>query len=536
MTEDVIAHHGWQFRIAMAGRQTSRFHAFYLGSDFGHPRRGALAVVAYGLSDPEAASLAVHGLAEGYFYARETLSPLRAAARALSAINQWLYDQGRQSGCSMAVSLVALSFAAGRAGVIQVGNCRAVRRRGTTVTPLSIEHALPGASLPSRAVGADSELLLDTSDDGAAVGDRYVLLTPGARLAALDDGPDALVAQMESAGSSAIVIDILAMPAPERDEIAAAFADLPLRPPPHEGDLWDGFHIGRRLFTSRYTVLHLAADTIEHREVVLKIPLPGIVSDPVFRAGFLRESWIGTRIESPWVARYLALAPGRQTALYLAMPYYEGQTLEQRLATPPPVDLIGGLGIAVKLCRAVADLERLQIIHRDIKPENILLLPDGGVRLLDLGIAFLPGVDLPDQAALGGTTRYMAPELFKGGTPDPRSEVYALAMTFYRMWTGGKFPFGQREAIPLARLRPDLPPWLGSCLAQALDWDPQKRFANSESFVQALDSGLVFGDWDRPPTRHRWNDLRYWKAASLALALVSIGLLMDILAGKFHWF
>jgi serine/threonine protein kinase len=303
-----------------------------------------------------------------------------------------------------------------------------------------------------------------------------------------------------------------------------------LRPPPREGDVWDGFVIGRRLYQGRYTVVHLAQDTIEQRELVLKIPLPGIVADQVFRAGFLRESWIGTRINSPYVARYVALAPGRQTALYLAMPFYQGQTLEQRLATPPSVDLLEGLEIARKLCHAITDLGRLQVIHRDIKPENILLLSDGDLRLLDLGIAYLPGIDLAAQSGLGGTTRYMAPELFKTAATSEQTEVFSLAITLYRMWSGGKFPFGQHEAYPLARLRPDLPAWLGHCLARALAPEPAKRFDTAANFAAALDAQLMLGEFS--PASARGLKLLYWQIAAVILALVNLVLLAILAHGR----
>ncbi len=213
---------------------------------------------------------------------------------------------------------------------------------------------------------------------------------------------------------TAVVIDIGGVPEPQFDDVAAAYADLPLRPPPQEGDNWDGFLVGRTLYRSRYTLLKLARDTTDNSQVVLKFPLPAMAQDQVFRAGFLREAWIGATVRSRWTVGYIDLPPERRRSLYLVMPYYPGQTLEQRLLAQPPIGFAEGVGIALKLCQAVEDLLRLQVVHRDIKPENIILLSDGDLRLLDLGLAFLPGVDSAEGDQLGGTTRYMAPELFKG--------------------------------------------------------------------------------------------------------------------------
>jgi serine/threonine protein kinase len=79
---------------------------------------------------------------------------------------------------------------------------------------------------------------------------------------------------------------------------------------------------------------------------------------------------------------------------------------------------LDGIAIALKLCAAVQDLAALQVIHRDLKPDNVILLGDGDVRLLDLGLAYLPGIDEPDDDRLGGTTIDKAPELFRDAPAD----------------------------------------------------------------------------------------------------------------------
>ena len=90
------------------------------------------------------------------------------------------------------------------------------------------------------------------------------------------------------------------------------------------------------------------------------------------------------------MAEILEQPPGRQTRLYSVMPYYPGVTLEHRLARHVPIALEPGIDVAQKLCKAVHALHRQQVVHRDIKPDNILLPDDGGLKLLDLGIARLP--------------------------------------------------------------------------------------------------------------------------------------------------
>ena len=187
----------------------------------------------------------------------------------------------------------------------------------------------------------------------------------------------------------------------------------------------------------------------------------------------------------------------------------------------PAVSLAEGIGIILKLCEAVQDLAAIEVIHRDIKPDNVMLLPGNEVRLLDLGLAYLPGIDAPGQVKPGGTLRYMAPELIKGLSASARSEVFALAVTMYRMFGGGLYPFGQRERAPLARVRPDLPGWLGEVLHRALATEPSRRFADASAFAEVLQQGLITGEDDPAMTvwRGEARRLRIWQAAAIVFAI-----------------
>src|SRR4029079_11326167 len=104
----------------------------------------------------------------------------------------------------------------------------------------------------------------------------------------------------------------------------------------------------------------------------------------------------------------------RRSCVYGALPNYSGETLEQRLLRRPPMTLAAGLDIAIKLAKAVAALHRAGVVHRDIKPENVILQPDGGLKLIDLGVARLPHIEDFPASSIPGTPSYMAPELVDG--------------------------------------------------------------------------------------------------------------------------
>jgi serine/threonine protein kinase len=256
-----------------------------------------------------------------------------------------------------------------------------------------------------------------------------------------------------------------------------------------------------------------------------------MLQDEVFAAGFMREAWIGTTIRGTNIARYIDLPEDRRSSLYLVMPLYKGETLEARLNRAPPVSLPDGIGVAFKLCEAVQDLAAIQVIHRDIKPENIMLLENNAVKLIDLGLAYLPGIDMQDAVRPGGTMRYMAPELFKGVQANDRSEVFALAVTIYRMFSAGPFPFGQHEGVPLARMRPDLPNWLGVILGRALSEDASRRYANAGEMAAALQEGLTTGHADAPPRAPSFlglSPLQFWRAAAIGFGLAFFGLAVKL--------
>src|SRR3546814_14168100 len=87
------------------------------------------------------------------------------------------------------------------------------------------------------------------------------------------------------------------------------------------------------------------------------------------------------------------------------MPFYRGETLANRLKKNSFIPMRQARRIAVELTRAVAALHRLGIIHRDIKPDNIILTDDGGLRLVDLGVARLPRIEDAPGGDIPGTPK-----------------------------------------------------------------------------------------------------------------------------------
>jgi len=282
----------------------------------------------------------------------------------------------------------------------------------------------------------------------------------------------------------------------DRDAVGAEAEGLPVLPPPEVGDNVDGFVLERLLSDGKYTRLFRAKDADGGDPIVLKFPKPALLSEQGARAAFLRESFIGRRIDSPYVGKTLSLEPGRQSGLYIAQLLYVGRTLHARIADEP-FDIAPGLDIAIRLSKGVVALHRQGIAHRDIKPDNVILEKNGGLKLIDLGVARLPRVEDFAAPEAPGTFGYKAPEMFAGNPGDPLTDQYALGVTLYRIFTGD-YPCGQEETFNRARFekpvrptvhRPDMPAWLEAALLRTLAYDPADRFADVEELIHVLESG-----------------------------------------------
>jgi len=520
----------------------------------------AVAVIADGISGPGgrlAAETVARGFLDGYLNQSPTLGVDRAASRTLAAMNRWVHGQGRQDQKlrDMATTFSALILRGRAAHVVHVGDTRIYRLRAGRLQCLTQDHTHNHPDMRHvlyRAVGLEEAVRADYGTHDLKAHDRYLLCCDGvhatlnaARLKALlaeRSAPEAaarrIVDEALAAGSqdnaTALVLDVLAVPAAERLDLETLVAGMPILELPNVGDEVDGFRLLEVVSDGRYSRLFRAEDTREPRELILKFPHPRVAAEASYRRAFVREAWVASQVHNPHVSEVIELPAGRQTRLYSAMPFYPGETLEQRLQRQPPASLDEGVRIGMQLAKAVYALNRRHIIHRDVKPENVMLAPDGGLRLLDLGVARLPGLEAGAAGEeIPGTPSYMAPELFNGTAGDERSDMYALGVTLYRLWSGGHYPFGEVEAfsrprfakrVALTRYRPDLPAWLDAMLARATAVDPAERYGDAMELVFEFEHNLAHGP--RVLTRHtslyERNPLRFWQVVSLLLLFALI--------------
>jgi serine/threonine protein phosphatase PrpC len=544
--------------------QNEDFAGAVFGFELAKPRRDIVAAIADGIGGAKggrvAAETAVRGFLDGFFDLPETMEVRRAAARILNSLNGWIHSLGQQDAklVGMGCTFTALVLRGRVAHVLHVGDTRVYRLRGDRFTCLTSDHVRESgggrSSVLYRALGVETEIRLDYAAQPMARHDRFLLCSDGVHgfltdeaiadilreRVASEDSARALVTTALSSGSTdnctALVVDVVDLPTAESADIGAAIMQLPLLPVPIDGETVDGFVLKVLVSDGRYTRLFGALDEVEGGDVALKFPKPQVAAVATYRAAFVREAWVGARVNSPWVGRTIELPPGRQSCLYTVMPLYQGELLESRLARPPLLGLEEGRNIAIKLARGAAALHRAGIIHRDIKPDNVILEGEGSLKLIDLGVVRVPGLEDFPPEDIPGTTAYMAPEMFAGEAGNEATDIYALGVTIFRAFTG-EFPYGNLDATSpprrtrpqaLSDLRPDLPAWLQDALGRALALDPAERFQDMMEFAVEMEAGPTRAPVTerRPLTLYERAPVRFWQGVAAILALALLFLLL----------
>jgi serine/threonine protein phosphatase PrpC len=534
------------------------FAGAVFGSELPEPRHDVVAAIADGIGSAKggrvAAETAVRGFLDGFTELPETIEVRNAGPRVLGPLNSWIHEQGRHDTtlAGMGCTFTGLVLRGRSAHVLHIGDTRAYRLSGDRLIIMTTDHVREGepgrSGVLYRALGVESEVRLDYSSQPIARHDRFLLCSDGVHgfltlemianimreNSAAANVAHALVKTALQHGSTdnctAMVLDVVDLPEAGSADVTASMMQLPIVAAPQVGETIDGFVLNALISDGHYTRLFLAVDESEGGEVVLKFPKPQAESVATFRRSFAREAWVGVRVNSPWVGRMVALPPGRQTCLYTVMPFYQGELLQTRISHAPILGLEEGRNIAIKLARAVEALHRADIIHRDINPDNVIIERNGSLKLIDLGVVRVPGLEDTSPGTIPGTPGYMAPEMYDGEAGNEATDIFALGITMFRAFTN-EFPYGNALGGPpngrpkaLSNLRPDLPGWLEAALTRAVAIDPADRFADTVEFALEMEVGPARAPVEerRPRTLYERAPVRFWQgvAALLALALL----------------
>jgi serine/threonine-protein kinase len=306
-----------------------------------------------------------------------------------------------------------------------------------------------------------------------------------------------------------------APPAPA-SSVGGTGARTPL--PPGKAGLDRASGLSNQILDARYQVMqklgeggmsyvYLAKEISSGETVAIKVLSPRLASDRSSVERLRREAGLAMRLDHPNACRILRLGESEDGLIYLVMPFLKGELLSDREVRGGPMDIAPGVALLKQMCAGLHHAHELQIIHRDLKPENVMLVPDDGggaerAVVMDFGLAKERRADpaiakLTATGIILGTPEFMSPEQIRGKTLDARSDIYALGIVAFEMFTG-RLPFKGRNAqemmiarlrgqpLPVRSLRADVPDAVEQALATALQTNPDDRFATAIEFAEAL--------------------------------------------------
>jgi serine/threonine protein kinase len=253
------------------------------------------------------------------------------------------------------------------------------------------------------------------------------------------------------------------------------------------------------------SAVYKAFDPNLKRVVAIKVIHPHLAGDPEFVKRFEEEASAVASFRHPNIVQVYDF--NRDDDLYyMVQEFIPGITLQERLrqlsAAKRHMPVTEAIRFTFQICNATEYAHQRGMIHRDIKPANIMLDVHGQAILMDFGIVKIVGGERHTATgAVVGTALYMSPELIRGETPDPRSDLYSLGVTLFEMVSGHP-PFEADSAMALMMMhindpmpdiqsmRPDVPTNLVLVIQKALAKVRDQRYASMADMADALTAVL----------------------------------------------
>ncbi len=271
--------------------------------------------------------------------------------------------------------------------------------------------------------------------------------------------------------------------------------------------------------------VYLAEHVAIEKRIALKVLHAEYAHKGDIVARFQQEAISASRIKHPNVLDVFDFGQLENGCFYLAMEFLEGHDLAHDIQKTRVLEPYRGLRFALQICRALSAAHGKGVVHRDMKPENVFLQRTGDgeeiVKIVDFGIAQLR---TNEEAAAGatkrrltrtgmifGTPEYMAPEQAAGKHADLRSDVYAVGIILYEMFTGA-VPFtGETFLGVLSKHLSETPPPMATVFPQltisyelqavimrALEKSPEQRYQSMNELAQAIMGTPEGGGLGRP--------------------------------------
>ncbi len=274
----------------------------------------------------------------------------------------------------------------------------------------------------------------------------------------------------------------------------------------------DRYHVTKKLGEGGMGAVYLAEHVKMGRKSAIKVMSASMSQDADAVSRFNREANNASRINHANICAIYDFGETPDGLMYLAMEYIEGDSLNGVLKQSGPMSLQRATSILRQTAEALHVAHAAGIVHRDLKPDNIMISAQAGkdlVKVVDFGIAKAVGGDESGQKVtktglVVGTPEYMSPEQLSGDKLDGRSDLYSLALVYYRMITG-TLPFQAEtsqetmikrltdDPMPLAQALPTggFPGGLQRVMDRALARYANDRYSDAVEFAKEVEAALV---------------------------------------------
>lgn len=485
--------------------------------------KGAIACLADGCSSAknakQASQLSVTHFINEYLNTPDSWAVKKSVSKVLASLNQWLYSQSvnynhlgqRQADWMTTFTALILKSATGY--IFHLGDTRITRLRDNQMEAITRDHKVNDTL--TRALGAQSHQEIDVYEVDLKAGDIYILtcdgvhdVLPYSEIANeinahnnLEQAAKAITSRAIAQGSddnvSCLLVKVNSIAQQSLDELYQSLTQRKIPPALEVGQIIDGYTVIRKINESSRSHIYLVQQAPDAPPVVLKAPSVNFEDDIHYLQGFIREGWVGQRINHPNVMKVLN-TQSQSRFLYHICEYMDGQTLSDYKHDVPYLEIAQVRSIVEQIVHALRAFQRLDMVHRDLKLDNVMIDAHGKVTLIDYGTVSVAAMDesvkqIADDCPQG-TIDYTAPETLISLHADFKSDMFSLGVIAYELLCS-KLPYKTLPAshtpidyshwqyTSIRKYRADIPFWLDQALMKALAPKPALRYHAFSEFL-----------------------------------------------------